>query len=87
VLLSLLPAVQLARNLGNAWLIANVSNTVLYVVYAASAAAGVLLALLLVPRWGLDGAVGAMYGSEGVGMGVIGLLALRRSAKHQRGGE
>lgn len=84
-LLSLLPAVQLVRNLGNAWLIANVSNAALYGVYAASAAAGVLLALLLVPRWGLDGAVGAMYGSEGVGMGVIGLLALRRAAKDQRG--
>ena len=76
VLLALLPAVQLVRNLGNAWLIANVSNAALYVVYAASAAAGVLLALLLVPRWGLDGAVGAMYGSEGMAIAVAGIVAI-----------
>lgn len=83
VLLSLLPAVQLARNLGNAWLIANVSNAALYLVYAASAAAGVLLALLLVPRWGLDGAVGAMYGSEGVA--ILAQLGLGVSQRGRNG--
>jgi O-antigen/teichoic acid export membrane protein len=83
VLLSLLPAVQLVRNLGNAWLIANVSNAALYGVYAASAAAGVLLALLLVPRWGLDGAVGAMYGSEGVA--ILAQLGLGVSQRGRNG--
>lgn len=83
VLLALLPAVQLVRNLGNAWLIANVSNAALYGVYAASAAAGVLLALLLVPRWGLNGAVGAMYGSEGVA--ILAQLGLGVSQRGRNG--
>lgn len=83
VLLALLPAVQLVRNLGNASLIANVSNAALYVVYAASAAAGVLLALLLVPRWGLNGAVGAMYGSEGVA--ILAQLGMSVSLRGRNG--
>ncbi|TSE29698.1 Polysaccharide biosynthesis protein [Tepidimonas thermarum] len=84
VLLALLPALQLVRNLGNAWLIANVSNAALYVVYTASAAAGVLLALLLVPRWGLDGAVWTMYGSEGSSIAVAGIVAISRRGKTSR---
>jgi O-antigen/teichoic acid export membrane protein len=68
--LALLPAVQLTRNLGNAWLIANGNSRSLTVVYLAAAAAGVLLALILVPRWGLSGAVWGMYGSEAVAIVV-----------------
>jgi O-antigen/teichoic acid export membrane protein len=64
--LALLPAVQLTRNLGNAWLMARGKSHYLTAVYVTSALAGVLLALLLVPRWGLSGAVWAMYGSEAV---------------------
>jgi O-antigen/teichoic acid export membrane protein len=85
VLLALLPAVQVTRNLGNTWLIANVSNAALYVVYAASAAAGVLLALLLVPRVGLDGAVAALYASEVVAIGVSAGLVLRQWNKNRQG--
>lgn len=79
--LALLPAVQMVRNLGNAWLIANVSSTALYAVYAASALAGVVLALLLVPQFEVSGAVWALYGSEGAAVAVAWIVAWLYAAK------
>ena len=76
--LALLPAVQMVRNLGNAWLIANGASQSLYLVYAAAAATGALLALLLVPRFSLTGAVWALYGSEAVAIGVQLVTSLRK---------
>lgn len=83
--LALLPAVQMVRNLGNAWLIANVSNTALYAVYAASAFAGVVLALLLVPRFGVSGAVWALYGSEAAAVAAAWTVAWLCAAKSSGG--
>jgi O-antigen/teichoic acid export membrane protein len=62
--LALLPAVQLTRNLGNAWLIARGKSRSLTVVCVAGAAAGVFFALLLVPRWGVGGAIACLYAAE-----------------------
>lgn len=76
--LTLLPAVQVVRNLGNAWLIAHGASQSLYLVYAAAAATGALLALLLVPRLSLTGAVWALYGSEAVAIGVQLVTSLRK---------
>jgi O-antigen/teichoic acid export membrane protein len=59
-----LPALQLVRNLGNAWLVARGKSRILTVVYVAAAAAGVFFALLLVPRWGVDGAIACLYATE-----------------------
>lgn len=80
VWLALLPAVQLARNLGNAALIAQGKSQRLTGVYVAGAASGVLLALALVPSFGLSGAVWAAYGSEGVAI-VIQLAWMRESRR------
>lgn len=62
--LALLPALQVLRNLGNAWMMASGHSQRLLFVYAAAAATGVLLALLLVPAFGMVGAVWGLYGSE-----------------------
>jgi O-antigen/teichoic acid export membrane protein len=81
ICLALLPAVQLTRNLGNAWLIARGKSHYLTAVYVTSALAGVLLALLLVPRWGLSGAVWAMYGSEVAALVIQMILSKRNPEK------
>lgn len=73
--LALLPALQVARNLGNAWLMAHGKSQVLLLVSAAAAAAGVLLVLLLVPRYGIMGAVWAVYASEAVAILVQAAVA------------
>ncbi|MGE0072265.1 MAG: lipopolysaccharide biosynthesis protein [Thiomonas sp.] len=73
--LALLPALQVARNLGNAWLMAHGKSQVLLLVSAAAAAAGVLLVLLLVPRYGMMGAVWAAYASEAVAIVVQAAVA------------
>ncbi|MGQ9797310.1 lipopolysaccharide biosynthesis protein [Desulfosoma sp.] len=74
-LLAFLPAVQWLRNLGNAYLMLRGQSQKLSLVYATSAAAGVLLALLLVPPHGVDGAVWAMYGGEGMAIITQGILS------------
>ena len=79
--LALLPAVQLTRNLGNTWLIARGNSRCLTVVYLAAAAAGVFFALLLVPRWGLSGAVWAMYGSEVAALVMQMILSAQNQGK------
>jgi O-antigen/teichoic acid export membrane protein len=79
--LALLPAVQLTRNLGNAWLIARGKSHYLTAVYVTSALAGVLLALILVPRWGLSGAVWGMYGSEVAALVIQMILSKRNQEK------
>jgi O-antigen/teichoic acid export membrane protein len=81
--LALLPAVQLTRNLGNAWLIARGKSHYLTEVYVASALAGVLLALMLVPRWGLSGAVWGMYGSEVAAL-VMQMIMSKRNQEKKR---
>lgn len=70
VWLALLPAIQVLRNLGNVWLVARRLSHTLLAVYAASASVAVLLTILLVPRYGLAGAVWATYCSEAVALGV-----------------
>jgi O-antigen/teichoic acid export membrane protein len=50
-------------------------------VYVTSVLAGVLLALLLVPRWGLSGAVWAMYGSEVAALVIQMILSKRNPEK------
>jgi O-antigen/teichoic acid export membrane protein len=50
-------------------------------VYVASALAGVLLALMLVPRWGLSGAVWAMYGSEVAALVIQMIMSKRNPEK------
>ncbi|CAI8832379.1 lipopolysaccharide biosynthesis protein [Methylocaldum szegediense] len=69
-----LPALQLMRNLGNAALIASGNSQHLNGVYLVAAAAGVLLALWLVPTQGLPGAVWAIYGSEGAALMIQGAI-------------
>lgn len=75
--LALLPLLQVARNLGNAWLMAHGKSQVLLLVYAAAAGTGVLLVLLLVPRHGLMGAVWSAYASEAVAVLVQAAIARR----------
>lgn len=79
--LALLPALQLARNLGNAWMMSHGKSHALLAVYLVVAAVGVLLTLLWVPRYGLIGAVWAVYASEAAGVlsqASLGWLAGRR---------
>ncbi len=79
--LALLPALQLARNLGNAWMMSHGKSHALLAVYLVVAAVGVLLTLLWVPRYGLIGAVWAVYASEAAGVlsqVAFGWLAGRR---------
>lgn len=82
--LALLPALQLARNLSNAWLMAHGHSQALYLVYGAAAVSGILFALVLVPRYALTGAVVAMYASETVAMITAFASSPRRKA--YRGG-
>lgn len=70
VWLALLPAVQVLRNLGNAWLLNNGLSQVLLLVYAVAAGTSVLLTLLLVPHHGMAGAVWATYASEVGALGI-----------------
>lgn len=62
--LAFFPAVQVLRNLANAWLIAQKFSQSLLVVHGVAVVAGVSLTLWLIPRFGLAGAAWAMYGSE-----------------------
>lgn len=64
VWLAFLPALQVARNVGNAWLIACGRASILNSVYITASATGVLLTVSLVPRFGLEGAVMAAYAAE-----------------------
>lgn len=63
-LLAWLPAVQLVRNLINFHIIHRAWMSLIGWAYAIGATLGVLLVVDLVPRWGLDGAIVASYGTE-----------------------
>ncbi|MEJ5349315.1 MAG: lipopolysaccharide biosynthesis protein [Desulfosoma sp.] len=64
VWLALLPALQVCRNLGNAWLMALGYSHLLTVVYVLAAVAGVTSTLMWVPRYGLHGAMAAAYSGD-----------------------
>ncbi|MDY0330914.1 MAG: lipopolysaccharide biosynthesis protein [Thiomonas sp.] len=64
VWLAFLPALQVARNLGNAWLMACGQTAILNPVYIAASVVGMLLTVVLAPRFGLNGAAAAAYGAE-----------------------
>jgi len=64
VWLAFLPALQVARNVGNAWLMACGRASILNSVYITASATGVLLTVVLVPRFGLEGAAVAAYAAE-----------------------
>jgi len=66
MLLALLPALQLVRNLLNVVVAQQRRQSVLTAIYLASGVAGVLLNLWLVPAGGLHGAVSASYLVEAV---------------------
>lgn len=59
-----LPAIQVGRNLGNAWIIAKGQSHLLTMVYITAAVSGVGLTLLWVPGYGTAGAIAAIYASE-----------------------
>jgi O-antigen/teichoic acid export membrane protein len=68
--LAWLPTLQVLRNIGNARLIVSGQSYRLTRVYAAGAAVGPVLSVLLIPRWGLSGAVAAAYGTETILIGL-----------------
>ncbi len=73
-----LPALQVMRNLGNAWLMAEGRYPALFWSYTLSAVTGSLLALVLIPRFGIAGAVLGMYVSE---LAVLLTMAFRAVPK------
>lgn len=73
VWLAWLPALQVARNLGNAMLIATHCSHVLHIVYATCSMVSVGVTMLLVSRFGLGGAVLAAYASEILALVVLGI--------------
>lgn len=81
VWLAWLPAVQVARNVGNALLISRGRTSALNGIYIAAALASIVLALILVPRYELAGAVVAAYGGEAVALLVQGLSIKSKQVK------
>lgn len=73
--LAWLPVLQVVRNFIHAWLSAMGYSRALFWSYATLAVAGILLAMLLIPRLGLIGAVWGMYGSEAAALIVGSILA------------
>lgn len=79
VWLALLPALQLARNLLNAFVVTKRRQSVLTMVYTCGGAAGVLLNLWLVPAFGLQGAVWAAYLVEAVIIAIlVGVITMQK---------
>lgn len=84
MLLALLPALQLMRNLLNAVVTQQRRQSILTMIYLMSGVAGILFNLLLVPAAGLQGAVAASYLVEAVLLILLGAVVLSRS-KGQHG--
>lgn len=84
IALAWLPAVQTMRNVGNAALITSGRTHTLTRVYVAATLASVALTLLLVPRYGLLGAVLASYLGEAAAISTQGfyLLIKRKGGRH-----
>ena len=81
MLLALLPALQLVRNLLNVVVAQQRRQSVLTAIYLASGAAGILLNLWLVPTAGLHGAVAASYLVEAVLLALLMAVILSRSTR------
>jgi O-antigen/teichoic acid export membrane protein len=81
MLLALLPALQLVRNLLNAVVAQQRRQSVLTAIYLAGGVAGVLLNLWLVPAGGLHGAVAAAYLTEAVLFVLLGAVVLPKSKR------
>jgi len=79
MLLALLPALQLVRNLLNAVVAQQRRQSVLTMIYLMSGVAGILFNLWLVPAAGLQGAVAASYLVEAVLLMLLGAVVLSRS--------
>ncbi|MCS6787275.1 MAG: lipopolysaccharide biosynthesis protein [Thiobacillaceae bacterium] len=74
--IAFLPALQLARNQLTAQVVACERTPRLLLVYAVGAGAGMLLAWVLIPRFGMPGAVAALYLNELLNLLVLGLILL-----------
>jgi len=81
MLLALLPALQLVRNLLNAVVAQQRRQSVLTAIYLAGGVAGVLLNLWLVQAGGLHGAVSASYLVEVVLLALLVAVILLRKTK------
>jgi len=82
MLLALLPALQLMRNLLNAVVTQQRRQSILTMIYLMSGVAGILFNLLLVPAAGLHGAVAASYLVEAVLLALLVAVVLSRSKRH-----
>ncbi len=76
--LAFLPAAQVARGIGNAWLIAKGYTRGLTATYLIAAVTGVVLALAWIPRYSITGAAAALYGSAAAALGVQAWLIVCR---------
>ena len=82
MLLALLPALQLMRNLLNAVVAQQRRQSVLTAIYLVSGVAGILFNLWLVPAAGLHGAAAASYLVEAVLLALLVAVILLRSKWH-----